>query len=311
MRSFCGSHLRVKLALEMTHQVPLNLTLLGLGAMGQRVAQRLQNGPFRLTVYNRSSEPAQVFAEQGVRVAATPKEAVEAADVVMSFLKDDDASRQVWLDERIGGLKALKPTGIVVESSTLSLAWVRELSCAFSDEGKRFLEAPVVGSRPQAETGQLVYLVGGSADVLEAVRPLLELLGSIHHVGSVGAGAAVKLSVNALFAQQVAGLSEVLGMLQKSADISPDKAMSLLEKMPVASPVMKGVGRLIVQGHYAPLFPIELVTKDLRYVMALGGEREGGWPVMETVRRSFEEAELHGLGRLNIHALAKRFLEQK
>src|SRR5690606_29156751 len=135
---------------------------------------------------------------------------------------------------------------IAIESSTLTPAWVRELAQHIDQRGAAFLDAPVVGSRPQAEAGSLVYLVGGSHDVFERVQPVLAAMGgAFHHLGPIGAGTTMKLAVNAYLGIQVAALGEVLGFASKGG-LAYERAAEVLTGLAVMSPALKGVGGQMV-----------------------------------------------------------------
>src|SRR5690606_22622093 len=136
------------------------VAVLGLGLMGSGMAHNLQRGGVQLTVYNRSRGKAEGLARAGAQVAETPGSAAEDADVVISMVADDAASREVWLGED-GALARMKPGSVAVESSTVTVGWVRDLRRAAEARGVALLDAPVTGSRDQAAGGQLLFLVGG------------------------------------------------------------------------------------------------------------------------------------------------------
>ena len=228
---------------------------------------------------------------------------MEGADLVLSFLTDDAASEAVWLQGENAAWAGLRPGVSVLESSTVTVGWIRELSTRLASTGAEFADAPVVGSRPQAEAGQLVFLVGGSESLFGRLSPL-EVCGSLRYVGPVGAGATLKLGVNAFFAQQVAGLSEILGGLER-AGLERATAVEHLSSMAVTSPALKGIGSLIAKGAFAPLFPVDLVEKDLGYALTLGGEA----PMTEAARGVFRRAQAQGWGDLNINGVARLYLE--
>jgi len=142
-----------------------SVALLGLGTMGAGMAANLLKAGFPLTVYNRSRAKAEAFAAQGARVAETAVAAARDADVILSMLADDAASRAVWLGQD-GALAAAKSGAVLVDSSTVSPAWIDELAKAASARGLELLDAPVTGSRMQAAGG---HTSGG--DCVHASRP--------------------------------------------------------------------------------------------------------------------------------------------
>lgn len=108
------------------------------------------------------------------------------------------------------------PAAIALESSTLTVEWTRTLAQHFDGQNIAFLDAPVAGSLPQAEAAQLIYLVGGDAEIFNLAQPTLNVLGgAVHHAGAVGSGMAIKLAVNALFGIQAAAMGELIGFMQR------------------------------------------------------------------------------------------------
>jgi 3-hydroxyisobutyrate dehydrogenase len=189
-----------------------HIAVLGLGAMGSRMAANLLKAGHKVTVWNRTPSAAAALVAAGAKQAQTPREAVADASFVIAMVRDDEASRTIWLAPATGALAGMGRNTIAIESSTLSPAWVRELGEGAAADGVALVEAPVSGSRPQAEAGQLVYLVGGEEAALQRAEPVLKALSStIHHVGPLGSGALVKLSTNALLGVQVTVLAEMIG----------------------------------------------------------------------------------------------------
>src|SRR6187397_2004333 len=165
------------------------VAFLGLGVMGGGMARQLVAAGFDVTVWNRGAGRADAHRELGARVAVTPKDAATHADVVISMVADDEASRSVWLGPQ-GALAGIQPGRIAIDSSTVSPAWILELSTAAAARGCECLDAPVTGSRTHAGTGQLLFLVGGDAATLERARPVLAVMSrEIMHIGPIGAGA--------------------------------------------------------------------------------------------------------------------------
>ena len=176
------------------------VALIGLGLMGSGMARRLLGAGFPLTVWNRNPERAKALAAEGAHVAATPRDAAARADVVLSMVADDAASRAVWLGDD-GALAGATRGAVLVESSTLTVGWIGQLFREVAARGCELLDAPVTGSKPHAASGELVFLVGGSAAALETARPVLTAMSrAILHVGATGRGALLKLVNNFLFA---------------------------------------------------------------------------------------------------------------
>ncbi|MEO1481907.1 MAG: NAD(P)-dependent oxidoreductase [Myxococcota bacterium] len=277
---------------------------IGLGAMGQRMAAHLLTDQHELRVWNRNPAAAQPLIRGGAKLASSPREAAEGADFVISMVTDNAASRAVWLGEDGAGL-ALGPDAVAIESSTVSPDWARTLA---SELSAPLVEAPVSGSRPQADSAALVYFVAGEAAAIERAKPVLMQMGSsVHPVGAIGNAALIKLAVNALFASQVGAIGEILGMLGR-AGISASEASSVLGALPITSAAAKGILALTAAENWDPLFPIDLVAKDMRYAVDVAEALGTSPPVLRSVRDAFGQAQDAGHGALNINGVAKLHL---
>lgn len=279
----------------------MRVAFLGLGAMGSRMARSLIEAGNEVTVWNRSPAAAAALVAAGGRAADSPRVAVAGAECVFAMLRDDEASRAVWLDPEWGALAGMAAGSLAIESSTVTADWSIALGQSCAAAGVEFLEAPVVGSRPQAEARQLIHLVGGAESTLTRAAPLLAAIGAAaHHAGPVGAGAAAKLIVNALFAIQVASLAELLP-LAGPRGVSPARLLEILAATPVLSLAAKAAGAGILSGNFSPLFPIDLVVKDLGYAAAMGG----GIPMVAAAEARYRAAVTAGFGGEHITAVAK------
>lgn len=291
----------------MKAQEKPSVAWLGLGAMGVRMVEKLLDAGYPVCVYNRSPNKAEDLKAKGASEAESPKEAASGADVVIAMVTDDPASESIWTAPDTGALHGLKEGAVAIESSTLSPGWVNQWSRAVQERGGLPLDAPVAGSRPQAEAGQLVYLVGGQAETLGRTQDLLEVMGGkVLHIGESGAGAQMKLAVNAWFGMQVVALSEVLGMLAQ-VGLDPTQSMERLAALPLTSPALKGIGEMMIKRQFAPLFPIDLVAKDMRYFV----EAAGGLELFaaKATQKSFVAASQAGYGGDNIHGVVQLYLQ--
>ncbi len=283
------------------------VTILGLGAMGSRLALNLIESNYQVNVWNRNADRCQQLVECGAKQYNSPKEAVADADFVIAMLSDDNASRDVWLTQDTGALFGLKESAIAIECSTLSLSWTLTLAKHFKDKSLEFIDAPVVGSRPQAENAQLIHLVGGHLKTIDRVREVLSVSSSvIHHTGQVGNGMIFKLAINGLFGMQVSALSEMLGML-KTLGITNESAVSILNELPTTSPALKGIGLAIASGNFDPLFPIALVEKDFSYLELLADAKDSAIPLANTTRVTYKKAMALGYAEKNISAVSQLY----
>ncbi|MEL6468637.1 MAG: NAD(P)-dependent oxidoreductase [Cyanobacteria bacterium J06623_4] len=288
-------------------KTPQSVAILGLGAMGSRIAANLLAAGFPLTVWNRSPNPTKPLAAKGATVATTPKQAAAQADIVISLVTDNTASKAVWLTPNTGALHGLSATSIAIESSTLTIDWVQSLSQAIESQNASFLAAPIVGSRPQAEAQKLICLAGGSAEILSRANATLSASAStIHHFGNAAQATAMKLAVNTLFGIQVAALAEILPMLTRQG-IAVTDSISCLNEIPVTSPAMKGAGTLIAANKHHPMFPIHLVEKDFRYALTAAPNSKTQMNLVSAAHHHYQQAINNGYGDRNITAIARLY----
>jgi 3-hydroxyisobutyrate dehydrogenase len=272
-----------------------NVALLGLGTMGAGMAANLLKAGFSLSVYNRTVAKARALTDAGARLAATPAEAARDASVIISMLSDDAASREVWLGTD-GALETTKEGAILIESSTVSPAWITELAEAASLRGIDLLDAPVTGSRTQAEGGQLSFLVGGGDAALEKARPVLKPMSKeIIHLGPLGSGAKMKLINNFLCGVQVASLAEGLTWIERSG-LDREKALAVLKSGAPGSPLLGAISARMVSQNYAVNFLLTLMSKDLLYAQNEAARNNVDLKTAEVARSLFEVAIAQGLG---------------
>jgi len=243
-----------------------SVAILGLGIMGSGMAGRLLSAKFPLAVYNRNREKCVPFAADGAFIAASPREAASHSRIILSMVADDVASRAVWLGEN-GALTGASPSSILIECSTLSVAWVKELENAATQRGCEFLDAPVTGTKPHAASGELVFLVGGSADALEAAQPLFSVLGrSVVHLGPAGSGALMKLINNFVCGVQAASFAEALSLIT-AGGLDRDKAVAILTGGAPGSGILKRMADRMAANDFTPNFALRWMAKDLSYAL--------------------------------------------
>lgn len=278
------------------------VAMLGLGIMASGMAGRLLSSGVPLTVYNRTRQKATAFGERGASVAGTPREAAAEAEIVISMVADDVASRAVWFGKD-GALAGAKRGAVLIESSTLSVKYVGELAAAAAEKGCEFLDAPVTGTKPHAESGQLLFLVGGSSHTLAAVRPVLQVMSrEIVHVGPTGSGALLKLINNFLCGVQAASLAEANALID-AGGLDREKALSVLTNGAPGSPLIKAISARANSAPTNPNFLLRLMAKDLSY--AIAEAKSHGLP-LETAAAAleiFHSAADQGLGEKDFSAV--------
>jgi 3-hydroxyisobutyrate dehydrogenase len=281
-----------------------SVTLLGLGTMGHGMATNLLKAGYPLTVWNRTRAKAEGLRQQGAALADTPAGAVKSASVVIAMLSDDDASRATWLGAA-GALAAMPAGSVAIDCSTLSPSWVMELAAAAAARGVRFIEAPVTGSRPQAEAGQLKFLAGAEEETLKAVTPVLRCMSSeVVHLGPVGSGAQMKLINNFLCAVQVTSFAEALAWIEHSG-LHRDAALEVLKKGAPGSGIVSGMSERMTKRTYEVNFLLRLMAKDLRYARAAAAQLGVDLSTSLPAEDLFREAQTQGYGEKDMSAVAE------
>lgn len=257
------------------------IALLGLGLMGRGIAANLLKAGHDLTVWNRSPERMKPLLDAGARGAASPAEAAHDADVVISIVADDEASRRVWLGAD-GVLAARRaPGAVAVESTTVSHAWMLELGARCAQAGWPLLDAPVTGGPEGARDARLTVLAGGPASTLERATPvLLGFASRVLHFGPLGAGTAYKLIVNTIGATQIAAVAQGM-LLARKLGLPLDVVVDALSSGSAASPVVRAVSRKMAEESFeAVRFAARWRSKDANYGLQLAracGEAAEAW----------------------------------
>jgi 3-hydroxyisobutyrate dehydrogenase len=284
-----------------------HIAFIGLGTMGSGMAHRLLAAGFPLNIYNRSPAKADPFRAAGATIASSPREAAAAASVVITMVADDTASREVWLGEN-GVLNGVPRGAILIESSTVSVEWVRLLAAAAASRGCELLDAPVTGSKPQAAAGELSFIVGGNPAALDKVRPVLAAMSrAITHLGPTGSGALLKLVNNFICGVQIASLAEGLAMIER-AGLDRLSALAILTNGAPGSPLVKAIsGRMTAREYTPPNFLLRLMAKDLSYAAAEAKRQNLDPLTAPAALQLFQQAIAHGDGENDLSAVIEQF----
>ncbi len=278
------------------------VAILGLGNMGAGMANRLLAAQFPLTVYNRNPERAAKLAAAGATVASSPREAASKSDVIISMVADDAASRSVWLGEN-GALAGAAVGAVLIESSTLTVTWVRELAATAEKQSCEFLDAPVTGSKSQAASGELLFLVGGSKTALEKVRPVLAVLGrDALHLGAIGSGAYLKLINNFVCGVQAASYAEAASMM-RAGGLDVAKAQTVLTNGAPGSPLVKAISARAAANDPTVNFSLRLMAKDLRYAMEDAAKNGISLLTAASALEIFQRTIANGFGEKDLSAV--------
>jgi 3-hydroxyisobutyrate dehydrogenase-like beta-hydroxyacid dehydrogenase len=242
------------------------LGFVGLGAMGGRMARRLLDGGFALHGYNRTAAKAADLVAAGMTRVASPREAAERAEAVFTMVTDDAALDAVTRGPQ-GILAGLRPGAIMIEMSTVSPAVIHRLADEVGARGAARRDAPVSGSPATLEAGQLSFMVGGDPAVLERARPFLAAIGpTMTHVGPAGLAKSMKIAVNQGLAVQMLSFAESV-LLAEKAGVARERAVEVLLKSVVASPMVKYRGPFVLGMPAEAWFDVDMMQKDLRLAL--------------------------------------------
>jgi 3-hydroxyisobutyrate dehydrogenase len=239
----------------------------GLGIMGGPMAANLARAGFELSVWTRTSEKAERFAdEHGARAAATPAEAAAGAEALITMVPDSPEVESTLFGAD-GAATALPSGALAIDMSTIAPSAAKVIGERLAEQGIDFLEAPVSGSRPKAEDGMLTIMAGGERAAFERALPLFEAMGErIVHVGPRGHGQLAKLLTNTMGAVNAAALAEAV-VTVKRAGVDPDAFLQVACGSAGASTVLTLKGRPMFDEDFKPLFKLEHMLKDVRHCL--------------------------------------------
>ena len=272
-----------------------DIAVVGLGAMGSRIARRLIDAGHDVIVWNRDSAKAEGFPQR----AATPADAAERADVVIIMVSDPAALAAVSKGIAAGA----RAGSTVVQMSTVGVTAVQRLESELPD-GVALLDAPVLGSLAEVEEGRLYIFAGGSDEVVARVSPILSTLGTVVPVGGVGAGSAAKLVANFSLISVLAALGEAFA-LGRHLGLSDQGLFDVLAATPLGVQAERR-REAIESRDYPPLFALALADKDAQLILDAAGDLD--LRVAQAVRSWYADAMREGRGGQDNSALLATIL---
>lgn len=266
--------------------------------MGVRMAGRLLDAGHELTVWNRTPARADPLLARGAQLAADPAGTADGTAAVFTMLSDPQALSMVVTGP--GGLGPVLGSTPLVEMSTVGPDAIAELVAGLGP-GARVLDAPVLGSLPQAEAGTLAVFAGGDAGLYQQLRPWLEAFGTPSLLGPQGSGAAMKLVVNSCLGVLMTGLGEALE-LADALGLDQGVVLDVLSESPIGV-TARSKRPLIESGHYPANFRLALAVKDVALVVEAARRRGLELEVAPVVHDLLARAEEADLGDLDYSAV--------
>jgi len=284
--------------------VKQSIGFIGLGLMGRPMAANLLKAEFEVTVWNRTAARADALVAAGAKRAASPREAAAAADVLITIVSDPPALEAVLWGEN-GALAGLRRGSVLVDSSTVAPALARRVAAAAAERGAEFLDAPVTGGTWGAEKGELVFMVGGAAETLARVEPVLGAMGKRwFHLGPNGAGQTVKLAMNLILALQVDALAEALALVTR-AGVPGEKLVEVMQSSMARAAVLDIKAPMILKGDYTPSFPLRLMHKDMGLALDLANQLGVPLPAAAASRETYSAVKGAAKEDLDYAAVAR------
>jgi len=281
---------------------------LGLGIMGSRMAANLQREGFAVTAWTRTAGKAPTWAgeHEGARAATTPAEAAAGADIVISMVVDGAQVEAVLLDEN-GAVAGAPEQTLFIDMSTIAPADARRIGGALSERGHAFLDAPVTGSSPKAQSGTLTIMAGGDEAAFARALPALQAMGqTIVHVGELGHGQTIKLINNAVSAANAATLAQAL-VMGAGTGVDLGALIEILGAGSASSTMVTLKAEPMRQHAYDTLFKTDHMLKDVRLCLEEAQAAGVPFPAANAARDALVAAVGRGYGEADFASIVEAF----
>ncbi len=269
-----------------------HISFLGIGLMGAPMVARLLDAGFSLTLWNRTPDKAQRFADRA-RIAASPAQAVAEADVVITMLENGAVVDQVlYQSDAIAGLR---PQALVIDMSSIEPGTARRHGARVAQQGGGYLDAPVSGGTRGAQAGTLSIMAGGSDQDFDRAGPIFQALGKATHIGTVGSGQLAKLANQAIVGITIGAVSEAL-LLAAKGGARPDKVREALLGGFAGSKILEQHGERMLARDFEPGAPARIQLKDLRMILDEARAEGLTLPLSQRVFEEYQALQASGHG---------------
>lgn len=271
-----------------------NLGFLGLGIMGYPMARHLLAAGHRVALWSNTAAKAVELAAAGDRlVCATPKEVAANADIIFLCVGDTDMSAKVTLGED-GLIEGVAAGAVIVDCSTVSVAYARRAGETLAAKGASFLDAPVTGSKPGAEGATLTFMVGGDQSVYEKVKPFMELMGKrFYYCGGPGLGLQAKLTQNLILSNLLQAFNEGL-VLSTKGGVDPELMLDILENSAARSGLISFKAPFVFRRDFSTNFSVRWVHKDIGLMLESANELDVPLPLTALTQQLYRAAIAEG-----------------
>jgi 3-hydroxyisobutyrate dehydrogenase-like beta-hydroxyacid dehydrogenase len=280
---------------------------LGMGIMGQAMAKNILKAGYELMIYNRTPDKITALSAAGARVAVTQNEIADWAEIIIIMVTGPEA-----IDDLLSGLQGLLAGKIenktVINMSTVSPRYCKELSGRLQNHSVTLIDAPVSGSKKPAEEGTLIILAGGSKEKITELEPLFLSMGKkVVYCGETGQGTNMKMAINILLGILMEGLCEAINFGQ-TCGLSTAAMLDAILSGPLACPLFNFKTEMLQTNSFPPQFPLKHMAKDLRFALERAEETGAAIPVARTIAHLFNQALSESLGDMDF-AVVKKVLE--
>ncbi len=287
---------------ESTPQAATAVGVIGLGIIGSRVAKTLRDAGHEVFVYNRSPRPEPNFL-------GSPSEVAENCPVIQLFIRNSEDLTSVA--EQLAGGGTLSSHHTIINHATVSPDAVEEAQDILTRQGAGFVNAPFMGSRDAGAAGKLIYYVGGEEDLIERVRPVLEISSQeIIDLGTPAEAAVTKIAANLLVAVQNQAIAESIGLAARYG-VDPEKFVKAVGATGVAGGLFHMKAPTMISGRFEPHFTAANMLKDARLADALAKILGQSSPSLDVARAGLEQIVEAGHAEEDFAAVARLFLPQQ
>jgi 3-hydroxyisobutyrate dehydrogenase-like beta-hydroxyacid dehydrogenase len=277
---------------------------MGLGIMGAPMAANILKSGYPLTVYNRTPGKAGDLVQQGAAEALSPQTLAQAADIVIAMVTGPEALDELLFGPQ-GAAPAFNAQKVLINMSSVSPRYSRDLAARLAPTGAAVIDAPVSGTRKPALEGALVILAGGPEPAVAAVTPLLSTMGKkVIYCGPTGQGAMMKMAINLLLAAMMEGLAEMFNFGAKGG-LTLEAMLETVNAGALASPLYQIKAPMFHADDYPVAFPLKHMTKDLKFIVDTAYESGAPAPAAHMLLHLYRQGVSQGLGDLDFAAIGR------
>lgn len=286
----------------------MKIGFIGLGIMGKPMSKNLIKAGYELIVVDKNQSAVDEVVAAGAKSAVTPKEAAQAADIIITMLPNSPHVKEVVLGKN-GVIEGAKKGATFIDMSSIAPLVSRELAAKLAEIGVEMLDAPVSGGEPKAIDGTMSVMVGGKQEVFDKCYPVMKAMaGSVVRTGEVGAGNVTKLANQVIVALNIAAMSEAL-VLASKAGVEPELVYQAIRGGLAGSTVLDAKAPLVMERKFDPGFRINLHIKDLNNALETAHDMGVPVPLTAAVMEMMQALKVDDMGEKD-HCSLVRYYEK-